>query len=101
MQEDKRDGAVVAEEQQPKQSHEYMSQNMVNLKICLEMDDDRKFEEIMKKDLYDTEEVFMYLFCAVSCFNSEKIFDILLKRNNYFKVNKEWNLLFSTNRVFY
>lgn len=64
------------------------------------MDDEKKFDEILKKDLYDSEEVLMYLYCAVSCFNSEKVFDTLLKRNNYFKVNKELNQLFSSSRLF-
>ena len=62
---------------------------MVDLKNSLEMDDEKKFEEIIKKEIYDSEELLMYLYAAVSCFNNEKVFDQLLKRNNYFKVNKE------------
>lgn len=51
--------------------------------------------------MYDSEEVLMYLFASVACFNSEGTFDILIKRNNLFKVNKEWNDLFSSPKIFY
>lgn len=64
---------------------------MMDLKISLEMDDEKRFEEILKRDLYDSEEILMFLYAAVSCFNSEKVFEGLLRRNNYFKAIKELN----------
>ena len=51
--------------------------------------------------MYDSEEVLMYLYAGVACFNSEKMFDILLKRNNFFKIKKEWFELFSVPKIFY
>lgn len=72
----------------------------MDLKVSLEMDDEKQFEDILNRELYDSEEVLMYLYAAVSCFNSEKVFDGLLRRNNYFKVNKELNQLFTSSHVF-
>lgn len=50
--------------------------------------------------MLDSEEVFMYLYCAVACFNNEKVFSIMIQRNNNFKVTKAWYMLFSTPRIF-
>ena len=72
----------------------------MDLKISLEIDDEKKFEEVLKRDLYDSEEILMYLYAAVSCFNSEKVFEGLLKKNNYFKHIKELNQLFISSHVF-
>ena len=48
---------------------------MIDLKTAIELDNEKKFEEILRRDLLDSEEVLMYLYVAVSCFNSEKVFD--------------------------
>ena len=48
---------------------------MIDLKTAIELDNEKKFEEVLKRDVLDSEEILMYLYCAVSCFNSEKVFD--------------------------
>ena len=42
----------------------------------------------------------MLLYCSIVCFRSQQAFDILLKRNNYFKVNSEWHRLFSSANLY-
>lgn len=77
-----------AEQDMQPQNGEYLSSNMIELKACLDMDDERRFEQVMQKEVYDSEEVLMYLYAALSCFNSDRVFHGLLKKNNYFEFNK-------------
>ena len=64
---------------------------MADLKFAIEKIDEVKFSEILINEIYDQDEVLMLLFTALVCFNSEKGFDILLKRSNYFKIRPEWH----------
>jgi hypothetical protein len=42
----------------------------------------------------------MLIYTAVVCFNSEKGFDVMVKRNNYFKLKSEWNKLFTIPKIY-
>ena len=54
----------------------------------------------MNSDIVDSGEVLMLLYCSVVCFNSERAFDILLKRDNYFKQKPDWHKLFNSPKVY-
>ena len=73
---------------------------MLDLKSAIDDLDEPKFSQILNTEIYDADEVLMLLYCAVTCFNSEKAFDILLKRNNYFRVKPEWFALFQIPKIF-
>lgn len=73
---------------------------MLDLKRAVETLDELRFSEILKIDILDSDEVMMLLYSSVVCFNSEKAFDILLRRNNSFKHKPEWANLFSFPKVF-
>jgi len=66
---------------------------MLELKMCIDKDDEAKFKEVLHKEIYDGDEVLMYIYAAVTVFHSEQVFYTLLRRNNFFEVNPEWNLL--------
>ena len=62
---------------------------MIDLESCLNAPlDEDKFREILSVDVHNNQEVIMIMYCAVECFNSDQAFDIIVKRNNYFKVNQ-------------
>jgi hypothetical protein len=42
----------------------------------------------------------MVLYCSVMCFNQERAFDILLKRDNFFKQKPDWHRLFSAPKIY-
>lgn len=42
----------------------------------------------------------MVLYCSVVCFNQERAFDIMLKRDNYFKQKPDWYRLFATPKIY-
>lgn len=48
---------------------------MLELKKILDVDDEKSFKNILKKEIYDTDEVLMYLYAAVAYFNSEDVFE--------------------------
>ena len=73
---------------------------MLELKHIIDQSDTKMFYECLDKEIFDSEEVLMYLYAAVACFSTENIFDRLLRRNNYFEVNSEWYELFSLPRIF-
>ena len=77
-----------------------LSANMLTLKQAVEKLDDNRFAQLLNNDIVDSGEVLMLLYCAVVCFNQERAFDILLKRDNYFKQKPEWNRIFGTPRVY-
>jgi hypothetical protein len=70
------------------------------LKMAVQNLDDEKFTYLLNSEIFDSDEVLMLLYSSVVCFNSEKAFDILLKRNNYFKFKGDWHTLFSSIRIF-
>ena len=73
---------------------------MLNLKRAIDTLDEVKFSEILSNDILDSEEVLMLLYVSVVCFHTEKAFDILIRRNNFFKFKPEWYSLFSSVRIF-
>ena len=77
-----------------------LSVNMLSLKQAVEKLDDNRFAQLLNNDIIDSGEVLMLLYCAVVCFNQEKAFDILLKRDNYFKQKPEWYRIFSVPKVY-
>jgi hypothetical protein len=72
-----------------------MSKYMMDLKYSIDRVDEVWFSSLINHDIFDSDEVLMILYACVVCFNSEKAFDILLRRNNFFKFKKEWFKLFS------
>ena len=73
---------------------------MADLKRAVETLDEGRFADLLINDVLDSEEVLMLLYASAVCFNSEKAFDVLLRRNNFFKHKHEWHSLFVAPRVF-
>ncbi len=76
-------------------NNDEMSKYMMDLKYSIDRVDEVRFSSLINHDIFDSDEVLMILYACVVCFNSEKAFDILLRRNNFFKFKKEWFKLFS------
>lgn len=74
---------------------------MTKLKVAIEFLDEVRYSEILLNDIFDSDETLMLIYAAIVCFNSEKAFDILLRRNNYFKMKPEWHQLFTSPRLFH
>ena len=74
---------------------------MTSLKKAIDELDEVRYSQILTNDIYDTEEVLMLVYCAIVCFNSEQAFDILMKRNNFFKMKPEWNAVFAAPKVYH
>ncbi len=68
---------------------------MNELQRAIESLEELRFSELLINEIYDSDEVLMMIYAAVVCFNSEKGFDILLRRNSYFRHKKEWHSLFT------
>ena len=73
---------------------------MTKLKVAIEYLDEVKYSEILLNEIFDSDECLMLIYAAVVCFNSEKAFDIILRRNNNFRLKPEWHTLFSSPRIY-
>lgn len=79
----------------------YMSHNMKELKYIIDTEDHDKFSQALEKEIYDTEDVLMFIYSSVVTFNDEHVFNTLIKRNNYFEVNPDLHVLLSQPKIFY
>ena len=77
-----------------------LSQTMKTLKQAVDNFDDTLFSTLLNQDHFDSGEILMLLYASVVCFNSERAFDILLKRDNYFKSKPTWHAIFKVPRVY-
>jgi ABC-type enterochelin transport system permease subunit len=73
---------------------------MSELKLAIDKFDEVRYSSILTNEIFDMDEVFMLIYTSVVCFNSEKGFDVMIKRNKYFKNKPEWNTLFQTPRIY-
>ena len=80
--------------------NEDLSRHMIALKKAVDAFDEVRYSEILTHDIFDSDEVLMLAYCAVVCFNSQQAFDILMKRNNHFKLKPEWHAVFAAPKVF-
>ena len=74
---------------------------MLELKKILDTDDVKIFKNLIRKEIYDTDEVLMYLYAAVAYFNSEDVFQYMIMNNNYFEVSPDLHHLFSEPGIYY
>lgn len=79
----------------------YMSSTMMQLRRVLEDDDSTLFERLcVQTQIYDQDENLMLLYVAAICMNNERAFDQILARTSNFKINADWNVLFSQAQIF-
>lgn len=79
----------------------YMSSTMMQLRRVLEDDDSTLFERLcVQSQIYDQDENLMLLYVAAICMNNERAFDQILARTSNFKINADWNVLFSQAQIF-
>jgi len=72
----------------------YLSPNLQHLKILIETENRDMFEECLSRDIVEPREAMLYLYAAVNCFHSERVFYGILERNNRFEMEPDKHILF-------